>query len=135
MKIITCSYYFVFADHRASQKINNKGFSCLNHWLWIRFSGQNYEMWTIIYVQELPKSKITLENTESNSTMMKYGLNMFIFLLVVNNTHHYNVIRKDPFAILAETLKTNQRAACDGDSLQMECPIGTKVYIQKRSFS
>ena len=66
--------------------------------------------------------------------MMKYGVTIILFLLVVNNTHHYNVIRKDPFAKLAETLKTNQRAACDGDSLQMECPIGTKVYILFKAF-
>ena len=58
---------------------------------------------------------------------MKYGVTIIVFLLGFNNTHHHNVIRKDPFAILAETLKTNRRAACDGDSLQMKCPIGTKV--------
>ena len=42
----------------------------------------------------------------------------------------YNVIRKDPFASLSETLVTHQTASCDGDILHMECPPATKISIQ-----
>ena len=42
----------------------------------------------------------------------------------------YNVIRKDPFASLSETLVTHQTASCDGDVLHMECPPATKISIQ-----
>ena len=42
----------------------------------------------------------------------------------------YNVIRKDPFASLSETLVTHQTASCDGDLLHMECPSATKISIQ-----
>ena len=60
---------------------------------------------------------------------MKHKSTYFLLVLIFHESLLYNVIRKDPFATLAETLKTNQGAACDGDSLQMECPIGTKVDI------
>eukprot|EP00091_Calanus_sinicus_P010016 TRINITY_DN23277_c0_g1_i1.p1 TRINITY_DN23277_c0_g1~~TRINITY_DN23277_c0_g1_i1.p1 ORF type:complete len:103 (-),score=19.98 TRINITY_DN23277_c0_g1_i1:58-366(-) len=61
---------------------------------------------------------------------MKLTSAYILVVLILQGSLMYNVIRKDPFATLAETLKTNQRAACDGDSLQMECPIGTKISIQ-----
>jgi len=51
-------------------------------------------------------------------------------MIIIFESEQYNVIRKDPFAALAETLKTNQRASCDGDVLHMECPTGTKISIQ-----
>ena len=50
------------------------------------------------------------------------------FLLLICITGHadcYNVVRKDPFASLSETLVTHQRAACDEDVLQLQCPSGT----------
>ena len=55
-------------------------------------------------------------------------------MIIIFESVQYNVIRKDPFAALAETLKTNQRASCDGDVLHMECPTGTKVVIYKCIF-
>eukprot|EP00092_Neocalanus_flemingeri_P006155 GFUD01006626.1.p1 GENE.GFUD01006626.1~~GFUD01006626.1.p1 ORF type:complete len:507 (+),score=68.06 GFUD01006626.1:299-1819(+) len=61
---------------------------------------------------------------------MKLKISLALFLFTIHDCFQYNVIRKDPFATLAETLKTNQRAACDGDILQMECPTGTKISIQ-----
>ena len=39
-----------------------------------------------------------------------------ILLLILNVVSGYNVVRKDPFASLSETLVTRQRAACDGES-------------------
>ena len=58
--------------------------------------------------------------------MLKHNL---LFLLILHNICCYNIVRRDPFAILAQTLKTKQRAACDGDSLKLECPQGTKVIL------
>jgi len=37
---------------------------------------------------------------------------------------------RDPLGSLLDTLKTQQRAACDGDNLILECPQGTKISIQ-----
>jgi len=42
----------------------------------------------------------------------------------------YNVVRRDPFRSLSETLVTKQAHACDGDILQLECPARTKISIQ-----
>ncbi len=42
----------------------------------------------------------------------------------------YNVRREDPFAALSATLQTYQEAACDGQTLSLECPEGTKIAIQ-----
>ena len=36
-------------------------------------------------------------------------------LLLLDVISCYNVVRKDPFASLSETLVTRQRAACDGE--------------------
>merc|ERR1711892_253037 len=38
--------------------------------------------------------------------------------------------QRDPLGSLLDTLKTQQRAACDGDNLILECPQGTKISIQ-----
>ena len=62
---------------------------------------------------------------------MKLLISSWIIIIIICESVQYNVIRKDPFAALAETLKTNQRASCDGDVLHMECPTGTKVVIYK----
>jgi len=62
--------------------------------------------------------------------MMKTIICNLLFLLILHNICCYNIVRRDPFAILAQTLKSNQRAACDGDSLKLECPPGTKISIQ-----
>ena len=40
--------------------------------------------------------------------------------------------RRDPLAELSSSLSTRQSAACDGDSLHMECPAATKISIQVR---
>jgi len=53
-----------------------------------------------------------------------------ILLLILDVVSSYNVVRKDPFASLSETLVTRQRAACDGDILVLECPARTKISIQ-----
>ena len=44
-------------------------------------------------------------------------------LLILNVVSGYNVVRKDPFASLSETLVTRQRAACDGELSQLEAGI------------
>jgi len=59
--------------------------------------------------------------------ILKHNL---LFLIILRNICCYNIVRRDPFAILAQTLKSKQRAACDGDSLKLECPPGTKLSIQ-----
>ena len=53
-------------------------------------------------------------------------------LLIVLATlcHGYNVVRRDPFASLSDTLVTKQNAACDGDILVLECTPRTKITIQ-----
>jgi len=62
---------------------------------------------------------------------MKNPCHIYFFLLISSpKLYSYNVIRKDPFATLAETLRSQQGAACDGDSLKLECPAGTKISIQ-----
>jgi len=42
----------------------------------------------------------------------------------------YNVHRQDPFRQLSATLQTYQRASCDGEAVNLECPTGTKISIQ-----
>ena len=65
---------------------------------------------------------------------MKNPCHFYFFLLISSpKLYSYNVIRKDPFATLAETLRSQQGAACDGDSLKLECPAGTKVFWFKIS--
>ena len=48
-----------------------------------------------------------------------------LLLCIAGHSDSYNVVRKDPFASLSETLVTHQRAACDEDVLQLQCPSGT----------
>ncbi len=59
---------------------------------------------------------------------------MYLLALVLLLCHEarcqYNVERHDPFAMLSATLKTFQEAACDGQSLNLECPEGTTISIQ-----
>ena len=43
--------------------------------------------------------------------------------------------RRDPLAELSSSLSTRQSAACDGDTLHMECPQATKISIQVRTSS
>ena len=43
----------------------------------------------------------------------------------------YNVVRRDPYAHLSESVVTRQRAACDGDILQLECPARTKADMRR----
>ena len=43
----------------------------------------------------------------------------------------YNVVRRDPYAHLSESVVTRQRAACDGDILQLECPARTKADMPR----
>ena len=44
------------------------------------------------------------------------GRGCVTLLLLLDVISCYNVVRKDPFASLSETLVTRQRAACDGES-------------------
>jgi len=53
-----------------------------------------------------------------------------LLLLQIGQSGQYNLVRRDPFASLGETLHTRQRAACDGENLSLECPAGSKVSIQ-----
>ena len=57
---------------------------------------------------------------------------MAVLLLTAAGSCHsqYTVYRQDPFALLSGTLQTYQRAACDSQVLNLECPIGTKISIQ-----
>jgi len=63
--------------------------------------------------------------------MKEYWIVQLILLcFTFNQSLLYKVVRKDPFATLADTLKTNQRASCEGETLHLECPSGTKISIQ-----
>ena len=56
---------------------------------------------------------------------------VFLIIIIISNLSlGYNVIRKNPFASLSDTLVTKQQAACDGDILMLECPAKTKISIQ-----
>ena len=55
---------------------------------------------------------------------------VFLIIIISNLSLGYNVIRKNPFASLSDTLVTKQQAACDGDILMLECPAKTKISIQ-----
>ena len=55
---------------------------------------------------------------------------VFLIIIIINLSLGYNVIRKNPFASLSDTLVTKQQAACDGDILMLECPAKTKISIQ-----
>ena len=55
---------------------------------------------------------------------------LLVLALLVDSSLQYNLVRRDPFGDLGETLHTLQRAACDGDLLALECPRGTKVSLQ-----
>jgi len=54
----------------------------------------------------------------------------WIILIFLGVAKSYNVVRRDPYAIISETIVTRQRASCDGDILQLSCPSGTKISIQ-----
>ena len=54
-----------------------------------------------------------------------------LLLTAAGSCHgQYTVYRQDPFALLSGTLQTYQRAACDSQVLNLECPVGTKISIQ-----
>jgi len=54
-----------------------------------------------------------------------------LLLMAAGSCHsQYTVYRQDPFALLSGTLQTYQRAACDSQVLNLECPVGTKISIQ-----
>ncbi len=54
-----------------------------------------------------------------------------LLLTTAGSCHgQYTVYRQDPFALLSGTLQTYQRAACDSQVLNLECPVGTKISIQ-----
>ncbi|XP_040580848.1 uncharacterized protein [Lepeophtheirus salmonis] len=54
----------------------------------------------------------------------------FLLILVTHVGAQYKVYRNDPFALLSGTLRTYQKAACDSQTLSLECPVGTKISIQ-----
>jgi len=45
-------------------------------------------------------------------------------------TSQYSIQRQDPFALLFGTLQTYQRASCDGEELNLDCPANTTISIQ-----
>ena len=57
-------------------------------------------------------------------------LSVLLLTAVSSCQGQYNVHRQDPFALLSGTLQTYQRAACDSQVLNLECPVGTKISIQ-----
>ena len=57
-------------------------------------------------------------------------LGLTIFCLLNLASSQYNIYRQDPFALLSRTLLTYQKAACDGQVLDLVCPSGTKISIQ-----
>ena len=57
-----------------------------------------------------------------------------ILLLILDVVSSYNVVRKDPFASLSETLVTRQRAACDGKPIRGQC-LGHMICINQSKAS
>jgi len=62
-------------------------------------------------------------------------MNWFHYFLLVNyqlvlSVGAQFIFREDPLALLSGTLRTIQRAACDGETLTLRCPLGTAVSIQ-----
>jgi hypothetical protein len=55
---------------------------------------------------------------------------LLLLLLMDPAAAQYSVHRADPFALLSATLQTYQEASCDGQTLSLECPVGTKIAIQ-----
>ena len=69
-------------------------------------------------------------DTLTNVLTMALSWSVKTLLCFLPLTAGYNVIRRDPFARLSETLVTHQNASCDGDILHMSCPTGTKISLQ-----
>ncbi len=59
-------------------------------------------------------------------------LQILLWLLAAADlcTSQYSIQRQDPFALLFGTLQTYQRAACDGEELNLDCPANTTISIQ-----
>ncbi|KAL5273564.1 hypothetical protein ACFFRR_000358 [Megaselia abdita] len=53
---------------------------------------------------------------------------IFGVLLAIGSTEI--VLRVDPLALLSQTLRTYQRAACDTDQVALSCPRGTSISIE-----
>ena len=58
---------------------------------------------------------------------LKFLMHLSLLLFLIQPCFQNNVLKEVPFTTIEETLKTNQRAACDGDILHMERPTATKV--------
>ena len=75
---------------------------------------------------------MTCDKTKRDMTR---GCVTLLLLLLLDVLAGYNVVRKDPFAALSETLVTRQRAACDGESngqsQQVLSPLLTVVCFRR----
>ena len=60
------------------------------------------------------------------------GNNVVNIFLKSSDSLLLQIERRDPLAELSSSLSTRQSAACDGDTLHMECPAATKISIQVR---
>ena len=66
---------------------------------------------------------------------MKNKMFQLCVILLTNYVYgifSHTLLQKVSFGTVAETFKTYQRAACDGDILSMDCPDETQVYETKR---
>eukprot|EP00092_Neocalanus_flemingeri_P002661 GFUD01002849.1.p1 GENE.GFUD01002849.1~~GFUD01002849.1.p1 ORF type:complete len:542 (+),score=83.31 GFUD01002849.1:251-1876(+) len=61
---------------------------------------------------------------------MKLEISLTLYLVNLLTCARLNLIREAPFATLEKTIKTNNRSACDGEILHIDCPTGTKISIQ-----
>ena len=61
-----------------------------------------------------------------------FQLCVILLMIHVYGTFSHTLLQKVSYGTVAETLKTYQRAACDGDILSMDCPEETQVYVTKR---
>ena len=50
-----------------------------------------------------------------------------LLMLLSSCTTQYNILRVNPFEQLSTTLKTHQVEECDGATISLNCPQGTKV--------
>ncbi|XP_021964709.2 protein eva-1 isoform X7 [Folsomia candida] len=54
----------------------------------------------------------------------------FLLLRSLPIATSYQVYRTDPFALLSGTLRTYQKAGCDGEYVILRCPTGTTISVQ-----
>ena len=59
-------------------------------------------------------------------------LSVILLTVHIHGSFSHNLLQKVSYGTVAETFKTFQRAACDGDILSLNCPEETQVYATKR---